>query len=242
MIKTIQEERLGKSKEQIRKELKFAHQIHSRSPFIKRLQDWPLGYQGDYQTIEMLCEAKNSCDSNSLEYLIEQYGLLSPIAQQHRNKVTIQSSAILETINTSESDAKILVVGCGSGRDIKQVQPALPQKEFKIFINDIDEKAIQFTLNELPESLKENIVSIKKNIVLYVRELVSTQEQFDLVLFGGVFDYLTDKQIKFILSNLYESCLRMDSKIIFTNINTGNPYSARPSIALLGFGYSKVKL
>ena len=48
-------------------------------------------------------------------------------------------------------------------------------------------------------------------------------EKFDLVLFGGLFDYLTDKQIKFVLNNSYQH-LSNGGEIMFTNIAKNNPF------------------
>lgn len=224
-IRTIENTESDKSKEAIKEELAFLYEVHRRSPFVKRLQDWPLGYQGDYQTIEMLCDAKNTSKINTLEYYIEKYALQIPLAQQHRNKVNIQSIEILKAIqNKTQGVAKILIVGCGSGRDIRQVQGAMPRNGFKLFLNDIDENAIQFTLDNLSKDLHKNIVTVKKNIIQYTKELARLEEKFDLILFGGVFDYLSNKQIAFILKNLFKYCLRDEAKMVFTNLNKGNPY------------------
>src|SRR5262245_22123589 len=61
--------------------------LHARSPFVHRLQSWPRGYAGDFETIEYLCDAENRADAGTVAWAIEQYALQSPIAQQHRNKV-----------------------------------------------------------------------------------------------------------------------------------------------------------
>ena len=35
-----------------------AKAIHSRSPFVNRLQSWPRGYPGDFESIEYICDCK----------------------------------------------------------------------------------------------------------------------------------------------------------------------------------------
>ena len=35
--------------------------IHARSPFVARLQQWPRGYPGDFETVEYLCSVCGSC-------------------------------------------------------------------------------------------------------------------------------------------------------------------------------------
>jgi cyclopropane fatty-acyl-phospholipid synthase-like methyltransferase len=46
---------------------------------------------------------------------------------------------------------------------------------------------------------------------------------FDLIVTGGLFDYLSDKQIKWLLEKLFES-LKTEGRLYFTNIARGNPY------------------
>src|SRR5262245_14775001 len=36
-----------------------AYAIYARSPFFRRIQSWPRGYPGDFETIEYLCNAHN---------------------------------------------------------------------------------------------------------------------------------------------------------------------------------------
>src|SRR4051812_11702852 len=47
-------ERCGVAPEAIRDAVKVAWEIHGRSPSIRRLQTWPRGYPGDFETIECL--------------------------------------------------------------------------------------------------------------------------------------------------------------------------------------------
>src|SRR5687768_7133077 len=32
-------------------------ELHGRSPLVQRLQNWPRGYPGDFETVEWLCDA-----------------------------------------------------------------------------------------------------------------------------------------------------------------------------------------
>jgi hypothetical protein len=47
----LEAEKQGKSRDNIEQIIKPARDIHSRSVFIKRLQEWPRKYPGDYETI-----------------------------------------------------------------------------------------------------------------------------------------------------------------------------------------------
>ena len=45
----------GIPREPILENLKSIRQICSRSSFLNRLQTWPRGYQGDFETVEYFC-------------------------------------------------------------------------------------------------------------------------------------------------------------------------------------------
>src|SRR5262245_31745908 len=83
----IDAEAAGYAREQLRDATRVAREIHRASPFARRLQDWPRGYPGDFETIEWLQTAVNKAVPGSLGWAIESYALTSAIAQQHRNKV-----------------------------------------------------------------------------------------------------------------------------------------------------------
>src|SRR2546426_816944 len=68
-----------------------AKEIHSGSPLMRRLQTWPRGYAGDFETIEYLCEAVNRAQPFTLPWFIEGYALHSACAQQNRNKIAWQA-------------------------------------------------------------------------------------------------------------------------------------------------------
>ena len=66
---------------------------------MHRLQAWPRGYPGDFETVEWLCDARNRAEPGTVPWALEQCSLQSPLAQQHRNKVGLQGRAILATLD-----------------------------------------------------------------------------------------------------------------------------------------------
>lgn len=195
----------------------------SKSNVLHRFQKWPEGYQGDYVTVEMLCESSNSCTPDSLEFYFEEYTLNCAMPQQHRNKVHIQAGKILSTI-LMKDDPKILIVGAGSGADVREIQHLVKDKNYSLHFNDIDQNALDYTRSKLDPNIIDRSLFIQQNIISYIKNMQKDNLQFDLVLFGGVFDYLTDKQIKFILKNIYSNSLKSEGEIFFTNVAENNPY------------------
>jgi len=213
------------NKNSILAELNTLRSIHAKSPFIKRLQEWPLGYPGDYMTVEQICNLDNQAEVDTLAHTLEDYALNSLIAQQHRNKIHIQSLNILKKI-VSVPNCKVLIYACGGAYDLREIQDIIQSRDnYHIILNDLDPNALAFAKENLKEEIVEHIEFVNENIIAHVKNIAEEKEEYDLILFGGIFDYLTDKQIKFVLSNSYNN-LKTKGKIIFTNINCNNPFAS----------------
>jgi extracellular factor (EF) 3-hydroxypalmitic acid methyl ester biosynthesis protein len=206
------------TREEILSHLTPLRQIVRESPFLQRAQDWPRGYQGDFQTINQILEQRNQAPVDTLGYIIEDYFIQSPICSQHINKVEQQRQLITETL-AANNHAKIISIGCGTSEDLKQAIPQIQASRAAITLVDNDEDALAYSRQQLrPVSTHINL--IHGNIYKIMRRLT---DQYDLVLIGGVFDYLTSKAIVTILSSLRHN-LTNNGKLFFTNIDEGNPY------------------
>ncbi len=91
-------ERSGVGKAKILDTIAEARLIHGRSLFVKRLQEWPRGYPGDFETVECITSQENRTTVGKIEYYIEKSSLGCMIAQQHRNKVQRQAELILQAV------------------------------------------------------------------------------------------------------------------------------------------------
>jgi extracellular factor (EF) 3-hydroxypalmitic acid methyl ester biosynthesis protein len=188
------------------------------SPFVERAQTWPRGYSGDFETINYIMRSENKAKPYTFGYFVEDYFLKSDICQQHKNKIAYQAQLIKNTINT-KSNAKIISIGCGTSEDIKYCLPEIKSSQAEITLVDVDENAIDFSFYQLAE-IKEQITALHGNIYKLMRMLT---EKYDLILIGGVFDYLNDKTIISILQSLRDN-LAENGRLFFTNIDRGNPY------------------
>ncbi len=95
---------------------------------------------------------------------------------------------------------------------------------------DRDIKALEFARTRL-NSLEGKLQYIQGNVIQAVYKLEST-EGFDLVVAGGLFDYLTKPVVKYLIKHIYYYLLKPNGKLIFTNIVKGNPY--RPFMEYFG--------
>jgi extracellular factor (EF) 3-hydroxypalmitic acid methyl ester biosynthesis protein len=221
-------EESGCTREEIVDILEPVRAIHGRSPFVARLQRWPRGYPGDFETVEYICRGENCAPDATLEQHCETYSLNFPIAQQHRNKVWHQSRHIADAVLRNDC-ARILALACGGCPDFRRVLPLLRRSEAEIHLNDSDPEALAFASRQLAPVV-DRCVFLPGNALKIARRLRGGAP-FDLILAGGLFDYLPERHAGYLLEQMYAQ-LAPGGALFFTNIAEGNPY--RPLIEYVG--------
>jgi hypothetical protein len=227
ILAIVDEQRAGCSRADLARRLRPAWDVHAASPFIHRLQCWPRGYPGDFETIEHILLQENRAAPGGLSYWLEQHALDSPIAQQHRNKVDLQARAILEAAVAGAAggeEPRILVLAAGASPDLRQVEGLLAALPFRAVLLDQDDAALAFGADRLPR-LRDRVTFVRRNVVRGLHELTA-HGPFHLALAGGLFDYLPDRVAMLLLRHVREQLLADGGRIVFTNIAAGNPYRA----------------
>ena len=218
----LEAQKNGASRAKIETIIKPARDIHGRSVFVKRLQDWPRNYPGDFETIEYICNPENKSLYGKIEYYIEEYALNSALAQQHRNKVQRQSDIILDALLNSGDPQKILSVGCGGCLDVLKIKKYIYDVPCDMVLHDVDSDALELSKNRL-NNLRGTLHFVHGNFLQSLRE-IEKSGPFDLILAGGLFDYISDKHISFFLKHTLQTLLNRNSTLFFTNIKKDNPY------------------
>ena len=201
--------------------------LHARSPFVHRLQTWPRGYPGDFETVEWLCDARNRAEMGTVPWAIEQCALQSPVAQQHRNKVGLQARAILSTI-VADPSARIASIGCGGCRDLSLIQDYIPPSHGRFALVDADADALAFARERL-HRLNGRCELVQGRVPRVLGRL-REGGGFNLVVAGVLFDYLPDRWAVATLAAIDE-LLVPGGRLLLSNIARGNPF--RPWIEYL---------
>lgn len=225
MIALAQYSQAGWSREQMRAAVAPAREAYGASPFAQRLQTWPRGYPGDFETVEHILDHQNRAEPGTFAYGLEQVALDSPIAEQHRNKVRMQADAILRAAvehRDRPGGARVLVLASGGAADVRMIQDELAELDTQVVLLDQDADALAFARERLPR-LAPNVTTVCRNVI---RGLVAVRAlgPFDLVVAGGLFDYLPDQVITRVLQQARERLLTPSGRVLFTNISLENPF------------------
>ena len=199
----------------------------ARSALVNRLQAWPRGYAGDFETVEWLCDALNRTQGSGLAWAVEQCALQSPVAQQHRNKVALQARTILTTV-LANPRAHVASIGCGGCRDLSASQDHILEGHGAFVLIDSDKDALDFARNRL-RRLRDRSQFTHGRVPRILEKL--SAGTFDLVVAGGLFDYLPDRWAIATLQGVHRR-LAKDGRVFFSNMASGNPF--RPWIEYLG--------
>ena len=214
-------------REEIVQILEPVRRVHARSPFVARLQQWPRGYAGDFETVEYLISGTNRA-GDPLARVCESYALTRSIAQQHRNRVRHQAGRILRVLLAQPGASRIASLACGSCPDLRSILDQLPMLAGEIWLNDIDAAAIDLSRTALMP-IEDRCRFIEDDAVSAARRM--PRGAFDLVLAGGLFDYLPDR-VAVLLIQMVWRLLAPGGTFFFTNIASSNPY--RPLIEYFG--------
>ena len=191
---------------------------------ISDLWTKPSGYAGDYKTIELICQNRRSWER--FEDIFLNHLLRSTMAEQHRAKVTDQAAFIADLLETRERP-KLLDAGCGPCFDVRLAleRSRLPQGAEFVLV-DLDGAALSFAKGELNgRTAGVRTRFLNEHVLGAMKALVSNADEtgtYDGILFGGLFDYLSDRMIVRLL-RMAMRLLRPDGQILFSQVSRDNP-------------------
>lgn len=202
-----------------------ARQVIGRSAFGQRLQVWPRGYPGDYDTVEWIVTQRNRSPPTTFACFVEEHALASAISQQHRNKIRFQADLIRRVCNASgrtDLGAKVLIVASGGALDLRSVADCPAVRRSRFVLNDSDTEALQNAADGIRDSIT-NVAYIAGNVFTVFRE-IAKHGPFDLIITGGLFDYLPDRAAILLIRQAFQRLLASGGTFYMSNIRRGNPY------------------
>ena len=212
------------------------HPLVLCSPFIHRTFRKPLGYAGDYEMVNMIVRGAHE-GATLFAKVINSWILSQAPALGHRNRINILTDRLVSetsrVVATGSSYARIFNLGCG------------PAWELQRFLaeHDICERC-ELTLLDFNDETLKHVSTVLEGIrtsrnrrtpVRYIQRSVhqvlrrgmyvdsnANKTPYDIVYCAGLFDYLSDRICKRLVSLFYDA-LAPGGLLIVTNVDSSNP-------------------
>ena len=205
------------------------------SPFIYRTYQKPLGYAGDYEMVSMMLRDPYE-GSSIFAKMLNRLCLEIPPVIAHRNRIDYLCESLgRETARAVAAGrhCRIYNLGCGPAQEVQRFLSKNPISNHADFhLLDFNDETVAFTSNTLQESAARagrttSLRVIKRSVQQVLKETVKSPggdaEQYDLVYCAGLFDYLSDRVCRRLLSIFYDK-LAPGGLLIATNVHPSNPW------------------
>ncbi|MDX1951529.1 MAG: class I SAM-dependent methyltransferase [Verrucomicrobiota bacterium] len=211
------------------------HPVVLCAPFFYRTFRKPLGYAGDYEMVNMML--RDPLEGGSMfAKLLNFFFLNTPPVVAHRNRITFLIERLKDETKravTAGRPARIFNLGCGPA---KEIQLFITNDELsnhaKFVLLDFNDETLQHT-GKLLENLKTrhnrttSVQTIKKSVHQILKEAGKPNpdmvaNSYDLVYCAGLFDYLSDRICKRLMSIFYD-LVAPGGLLVATNVEASNP-------------------
>lgn len=172
-----------------------------------RMRNKPLGYDGDYITINMLYDKTYRHESRLLN-LLSLYVYNASITKQHAFK--LHESSILTANTCISGPCNILYLSCGLCHDLRNIN----LQHANLTLVDINSDCISETKKLFAHY---NVDYVIYNPVKYVFDNNNTKT-YDLILTGGLLDYVPDRLLNSFISKCW-NMLNPRGTLFITNID-----------------------
>lgn len=202
------------------------------SPIMARSNLKPRGYSGDSETMRMIYLNDYQGDS-TFSKLLHKHVVEHTAAQSVRNRITLIVQLVGDLQKKAHEDSldklKILSVGSGPAFELREILKYPHDcSKFYFFLLDQDLKAlseaaslIQKIENKLQAKIDVDLLKGSVRTMLFSRSLKKKWGQFHFIYSMGLFDYLSAKVAKAVMTKLYQM-LKPGGEMVIGNFHTSN--------------------
>ena len=151
----------------------------------------------------------------TLAYLFEYHSLGGSLAPYRRKRISAKAREIARGLSDRTGKQKVLLIAAGSSPDLALLCSARADGQHEVVLNDARRAATSVVAKRLT-SVARRLQTIEDNI-LKSTVRVSNLAPFDLVLAGGLFNYLPDNEAYVLLKILSDRLLVPGGRFFFTH-------------------------
>jgi extracellular factor (EF) 3-hydroxypalmitic acid methyl ester biosynthesis protein len=211
------------------------HPIVLCSPFVFRTYHKPLGYAGDYEMVSMML--RDPFEGSTLfAKMLNKLCLEIPPVIAHRNRIDYLRGMLNEEAGRAAAAGKVARIynlGCGPAQEVQRfISMDAMSDNADFLLLDFNDETVAHATRVLEESRarhrRRTGLRIEKRSVQQVlkdglRHGGEDTGAFDVVYCAGLFDYLSDRVCKKLLSIFYEK-VAPGGLLIATNVHPNNPW------------------
>ena len=204
------------------------------SAICRRSLERPLGYAGDYQMINIICNERlegATLWEKAFNYFITGF----PPAKAVRERAFYLKGQILDTLEYASSQsltANIMSVACGPCQELQYaLSEADKRYEANFYLIDQEEQAFNFSMKKLYSIIQKQISNIRlvnmkqsvKNLLKNPDAVSSEYPKMQLIYVVGLYDYLSPPVAQK-LTGILLNMLAKDGKLIIGNFGVNHRF------------------
>jgi extracellular factor (EF) 3-hydroxypalmitic acid methyl ester biosynthesis protein len=179
--------------------------VLSEIAIAERNAKCPLGFRGDYETLEMMYR-------NGFEGTTERGQFLHKALVDGRECESVRErkkffrNRIIDLSNEAKRPVKICSVACGPARELRELPSNAWTKVAIVTLLDQDKNALDYAFNNLSGAARRKCELVQAGVV----DILSRKEarwiggEYDYIYSAGLFDYLDDAVAKVLVNRLVE--------------------------------------
>ena len=196
-----------------------------RSRFFNRSYYKPHGYAGDYRVIEWAYDSERDCGEdptepgivNCLEFLSSTVHSVQSLWERRQWLFSL----LADEYDRKNGRLRILDVACGGARYLKNFLSSIEDSSMiDITLVDQDQAALAFCHTHSLRPWNAQVKRIHTPIIDFTRRV--TDEQFDVIISAGLFDYLNDSLGRMLLEHMM-TLTKRGGVIAISNFHPDDP-------------------
>ncbi|MBN1114026.1 MAG: class I SAM-dependent methyltransferase [Oligoflexia bacterium] len=217
----------AKEREDILNSFKKLRPYFFASKLLERAYTIPLGYHGDYHTINMIY-SHDAFGATIYEKLVQHGGSSFQACMAVRNRAEYLTNKLRNalTVRDRKKSYKIISIASGPAYEIQKLIDTDTElmENVEISLLDAEIDSLEYAQRKLVEKCIQKSIHLKINYIkMDVLEIIKgkIREQYDFIYTAGLFDYFEDKVARTAGKILY-NLLKKEGTLIIGNFSPNN--------------------